>query len=77
ALGALGRRFESCRPDFSNRLQRKGFALQSLRPRCSGRQPTPTKRRQMNPEQLQSLAVLALVMVPVAVLWWVWIRTLD
>jgi hypothetical protein len=31
----------------------------------------------MNPEQLQSLAVLALAMVPVAVLWWVWIRMLD
>jgi hypothetical protein len=30
----------------------------------------------MNPEQLQSLAVLALAMVPVAVLWWVWIRML-
>jgi hypothetical protein len=31
----------------------------------------------MNPEQLQSLAVLALAMVPVALLWWGWIRTLD
>jgi cbb3-type cytochrome oxidase subunit 3 len=31
----------------------------------------------MNPEQLQSLAVLALAMVPVAVLWWAWIRMLD
>jgi hypothetical protein len=31
----------------------------------------------MNPEQLQSLAVLALAMVPVAALWWVWIRMLD
>jgi hypothetical protein len=31
----------------------------------------------MNPEQLQSLAVLALAMVPVAVLWWVWIRMLG
>jgi hypothetical protein len=31
----------------------------------------------MNPEQLQSLAVLALTMVPVALLWWVWIRLLD
>ena len=30
----------------------------------------------MNPEQLQSLAVLALAMVPVAVLWWIWIRIL-
>ena len=30
----------------------------------------------MNPEQLQSLAVLALAMVPVGVLWWVWIRML-
>jgi hypothetical protein len=32
---------------------------------------------EMNSEQLQSLAVLGLAMVPVAVLWWVWIRMLD
>jgi hypothetical protein len=31
----------------------------------------------MNPEQLQSLAVLALAMVPVALLWWAWVRMLD
>jgi len=31
----------------------------------------------MTPEQLQSLAVLALAMVPVALLWRVWIRMLD
>ena len=31
----------------------------------------------MNPEQVLSLAVLALALVPVAVLWWVWIRMLD
>jgi hypothetical protein len=31
----------------------------------------------MNPEQVKSLAVLALALVPVAVLWWVWIRMLD
>jgi hypothetical protein len=31
----------------------------------------------MNPEQLQSLAVLGLAMVPVALLWWVWIRMLN
>jgi hypothetical protein len=31
----------------------------------------------MNPEQVQSLAVLCLALVPVAVLWWVWIRMLD
>ena len=36
-----------------------------------------SKVRLMNPEQLQSLAVLALAMVPVAVLWWIWIRMLD
>jgi hypothetical protein len=30
----------------------------------------------MSPEQLQSLAVLGLAIVPVAVLWWVWIRML-
>jgi len=30
----------------------------------------------VNPEQIQSLAVLALALVPVAVLWWVWIRML-
>ena len=32
---------------------------------------------QMNSEQLQGLAVLAMAMVPVAVLWWVWIRMLN
>jgi len=37
----------------------------------------PDKVGLMNPEQLQSLAVLALAMVPVALLWWVWIRMLD
>ena len=31
----------------------------------------------MNSEQLQGLAVLAVAMVPVALLWWVWIRMLD
>jgi cbb3-type cytochrome oxidase subunit 3 len=31
----------------------------------------------MSAEQLQSLAVLALALVPVAVLWWLWIRMLD
>jgi hypothetical protein len=31
----------------------------------------------MNEEQLQSLAVLALAMVPAALLWWVWIRMLK
>jgi hypothetical protein len=31
----------------------------------------------MNAEQVQSLAVLVLAMVPVALLWWVWIRMLD
>jgi hypothetical protein len=31
----------------------------------------------MSSEQLQSLAVLALALVPVAVLWWLWIRILD
>ena len=40
-------------------------------PRC------PDKVGQMNPEQLQSIAVLALAMVPVALLWWIWIRMLD
>jgi cbb3-type cytochrome oxidase subunit 3 len=30
----------------------------------------------MNPEQIQSIAVLFLAMVPVAVLWWIWIRML-
>ena len=37
----------------------------------------PDKVGQMNSEQLQSLAVLALAMVPVGVLWWVWIRMLG
>ena len=31
----------------------------------------------MNPEQVQRLAELALALMPVAVLWWVWIRMLD
>jgi hypothetical protein len=31
----------------------------------------------MNSEQLQSLAVLALAMVPMALLWWVSIRMQD
>jgi hypothetical protein len=31
----------------------------------------------MNSKQLQSLAVLALAMVPVGLLWWVWIWMLD
>jgi hypothetical protein len=31
----------------------------------------------MNSEQLQILAVLAVAMLPVALLWWVWIRMLD
>jgi hypothetical protein len=30
----------------------------------------------MNPEQLQSLEVLVLAALPVAVLWWAWIRLL-
>ena len=36
-----------------------------------------TKLGAMNSEQLQGLAVLALAMVPVALLWWAWIRMLD
>ena len=31
----------------------------------------------MSSEQLQSLAVFALALVPVALLWWLWIRMLD
>jgi hypothetical protein len=30
----------------------------------------------MNPEQIQSLEVLFLAMLPVALLWWLWIRML-
>ena len=30
----------------------------------------------MNPEQIQSLEVLFLVMLPVALLWWLWVRML-
>jgi hypothetical protein len=30
----------------------------------------------MTPEQLQSLAVFALALIPVALLWWFWIRLL-
>jgi hypothetical protein len=28
----------------------------------------------MNPEQIQSLKVLLLAMLPVALLWWLWVR---
>ena len=31
----------------------------------------------MNPEQLESLEVLLVAAVPVAVLWWVWLRMLG
>jgi len=30
----------------------------------------------MNPEQIQSLEVLLLAMLPVALLWWLWVRML-
>jgi hypothetical protein len=30
----------------------------------------------MNPEQTQSLEVLVLAMLPVALLWWAWLRLL-
>jgi len=30
----------------------------------------------MNPEQLQSLQVLALCLVPVVLIWWAWLRLL-
>ena len=30
----------------------------------------------LNPEQIQSLEVLLLAMLPVALLWWLWIRML-
>jgi hypothetical protein len=30
----------------------------------------------MSPEQLQSLAMLALAALPVALLWWLWLRML-
>ena len=33
-------------------------------------------QRVMNPEQIQSLEVLFLAMLPVALLWWFWIRML-
>jgi hypothetical protein len=32
--------------------------------------------RVMTPEQMQSLEVLLLAMLPVALLWWLWIRLL-
>lgn len=32
---------------------------------------------ELNPEQWQSLAVLALAMLPVALLWWAWLRLLP
>ena len=30
----------------------------------------------LNPEQIQSLEVLLLAMLPVSLLWWLWIRML-
>ncbi|MEN9387799.1 MAG: hypothetical protein RLZZ255_775 [Cyanobacteriota bacterium] len=30
----------------------------------------------MNPEQLQSLQVMALAIVPVVLIWWAWLRLL-
>jgi hypothetical protein len=30
----------------------------------------------MNPDQIQSLEVLFLAMLPVALLWWLWVRML-
>ena len=30
----------------------------------------------MNPEQLQSLQLLALAIVPVVLIWWAWLRLL-
>ncbi|CAK6687243.1 hypothetical protein MNNICLKF_00177 [Synechococcus sp. CBW1107] len=30
----------------------------------------------VNPEQLESLQVLALALVPVALIWWAWLRLL-
>jgi hypothetical protein len=30
----------------------------------------------LNPEQLQSVRVLLLAMVPVALIWWAWLRLL-
>jgi hypothetical protein len=30
----------------------------------------------MNPEQIESLQVLALAMLPVLLLWWAWLRLL-
>ena len=30
----------------------------------------------MNPEQIRSLEVLLLAMLPVALLWWLWVRML-
>ena len=32
---------------------------------------------ELNPEQWQGLAVLALAMLPVALLWWAWLRLLP
>jgi uncharacterized membrane protein YqjE len=31
---------------------------------------------ELNPEQIESLQVLLLAMLPVALLWWLWIRIL-
>ena len=42
-------------------------------PACSG---LIAIRRVMTPELVQSLEVLLLAMLPVALLWWLWIRML-
>lgn len=44
---------------------------------CGGPVRCLDKVGPMNSEQLQSLAVLSLAIVPVALLWWAWIRMLD
>lgn len=36
----------------------------------------PALSSAVNPEQLESLQVLALALVPVALIWWAWLRLL-
>ena len=60
----------------------------AVRPRCSralgvGRHHGPMmgwrwllQAMELNPEQIESLQVLLLATLPVALLWWLWIRML-
>ena len=47
-----------------------------MQPVGAGVDQLPTLPGAVNPEQLQTLEVLALAIVPVALIWWAWLRLL-